>query len=395
MAEISTRPSNPFGKQSAAVAVQDHGAMADVEQQRSIAEVQASMAIAKKCPRDQKAAMDRILNACTRTTLATSALYTYSRGKNPDGTDNVVSGPSIRLAEVAAQGWGNLKFGFSELSQRPGMSTVKTFAWDLETNVEESIIFEVPHWRHTKNGGYPLKDPRDIYELIANQAGRRLRKCIISIIPGDVIEAAVQQCRNTLTSSADTSPEAIKKMADKFIEVGVTTSMLEKRLGLRLAAIRPAQIVQLRGIYTSIAEGDTGPEDWFRVDGEPAAKIAVAAADLDSVPDAGPPETASVANGKATAGKVTAKAAVDVDSVPDAVTAPTASMADLDDIPDVSAPPAGMTAEAKAIQVLGNAKSADALGEVMAGLDEAVARMPLVLKTYDARMASFVDGVPA
>jgi hypothetical protein len=66
---------------------------------------------------------------------------------------------------------------------------------------------------------------------------------------------------------------------------------------------------------------------------------------------------------------------------------------DLDDIPDVSAPPAGMTAETKAIQALGKAAAADALDEIMAGLDEAVARLPLVLKTYDARKTSFADGV--
>ena len=41
-------------------------------------------------------AMDKILQACTRPSLAEGALYSYSRG----GSE--ITGPSIRLAEVAA-----------------------------------------------------------------------------------------------------------------------------------------------------------------------------------------------------------------------------------------------------------------------------------------------------
>jgi len=66
-------------------------AIADASQQREIAEVQAAMVIAKRFPRDPIEAMDRILHACTRSTLAESALYSYSRG----GSD--ITGPSIRL----------------------------------------------------------------------------------------------------------------------------------------------------------------------------------------------------------------------------------------------------------------------------------------------------------
>jgi alkylhydroperoxidase/carboxymuconolactone decarboxylase family protein YurZ len=43
--------------------------------QREIAEVQAAMIIAKRFPRDPVAAMDRIMNACTRPTLAEVAAY--------------------------------------------------------------------------------------------------------------------------------------------------------------------------------------------------------------------------------------------------------------------------------------------------------------------------------
>lgn len=233
------------------------GALVQTDQQRAVAEVQAAMMIARANPRDPIAAMDRILNACTRPTLAESALYSYSRG----GTD--ITGPSIRLAEAIAQQWGNVQFGIRELDQRGDMSTVQAYAWDVETNVRREVTFQVPLIRHTKRGSYKLEDPRDVYEMVANQGARRLRACILAVIPGDVVEAAVRQCELTLHAKADVSPEAIAKLAQAFAALGVTKEQIEKRIQRRLDAIQPAQVVQLRKIYTSIRDGMSATTDWF------------------------------------------------------------------------------------------------------------------------------------
>ena len=242
--------------------------LTEVAMQREIAEVQAAMTIAKKFPRDHLQAIDRITIVCQRPALADGALYTYARG----GTD--ITGPSIRLAEAIAQQWGNLQFGIRELEQRIGESTVEAYAWDLETNVRESKVFQVKHTRHTKGGSYLLKDPRDIYEMVANQGARRLRACILGVIPGDVTEAAVTQCEVTLKAQADTSPEALQKMAAVFAAIGVTQEMLEQRIQRKLESIVPAQVIALRKIFNSIKDGMSKPADWFETEPPPAAETA-------------------------------------------------------------------------------------------------------------------------
>lgn len=224
------------------------------------------MMIARANPRDQIAAMDRILNACTRPTLADAAVYTYAKG----GSD--VSGPSIRLAEAMAQSWGNMQFGIRELDQANGESSVQAYAWDVETNTRREITFQVPHVRFTKKGSYKLTDPREIYELVANQGSRRLRACILAVIPGDVTEAAVQQCEVTMKSKADTSQEAMQKMVVAFEPFGVTKDQIEKRIQRRIEAIQPAQVVSLKKIYASLRDGMSAVEDWFEVvEGQPKA----------------------------------------------------------------------------------------------------------------------------
>ena len=234
-------------------------ALVDIEQHRAMAEVQSAIVLAKKFPRNQIEAMDRILTACQRPALAEQALYTYARG----GTD--ISGPSIRMAEAIAQNWQNLQFGIRELEQRNGESTIQAFAWDMETNVRQVKEFQVKHERYTKKGKYALQDPRDIYEMTANQGARRLRACILGVIPGDVIEAAVAQCEQTLKAKADTGPDAIKKMMESFEKYGVTKEQIEKRIQRRLDSITPAQVVSLRKIFNSLKDGMSTPADWFEI----------------------------------------------------------------------------------------------------------------------------------
>lgn len=274
------------------------GAAATTDQQRAIAEVQAAMVIARANPRDERGAIDRILNACQRQRLAEQAVYTYARG----GSD--ISGPSIRLAEAIAQSWGNIQFGMRELEQRNGESAVQAFAWDVETNVRREITFSVKHERHTRRGATRLTDPRDIYELMANQGARRVRACILAIIPGDVVEVAVEQCEATMKAKADTSPEAQQKIVVAFLEFGVVQQQIEQRIQRRLDAIQPAQIVALKKIYASLRDGMSTVADWFepieddgksegqaaaQTKGNAAAKDALAAAAAKRQPAAAEP----------------------------------------------------------------------------------------------------------
>lgn len=232
-----------------------------VEQSRAVAEIQSSMVIARANPRDVVRAMDRIKNACMRPALAECAVYAYARGGSS------ITGPSIRLAEVLAQNWGNMQFGVRELSQEDGESTVQAFAWDVETNVKAEKTFQVAHVRHTKSrGSYKLEDPRDIYETVANQGSRRLRACILAIIPGDVVEMAVKQCDETLNTEAYTGPEAVKKLTDAFEKLGISKAQIEKSIQRDLQSILPAQLVKLRSIHGSLKDGMSNPSDWFEAE---------------------------------------------------------------------------------------------------------------------------------
>ena len=234
----------------------------EVEAARAVEEVQAALVIAKKFPRDYNESLARIIEACKRETLAEDALYAYPKG----GT--TVEGPSIRLAEVLAQNWGNLAFGVRELSQVEGESKVQSFCWDMETNVRSEKAFTVLHARYSREKGMTdLTDPREVYEHVANSAARRLRACVLSIIPGDIVEMAVRQCRATLAAGGggpikDRVSDMLKAFQKNF---KVSKVMIEKRLGHNIDAIREEELVTLRSIYKSLQDSAAKREDFFEV----------------------------------------------------------------------------------------------------------------------------------
>lgn len=258
------------------------------DQARAVAEVQAALVIAASRPRNELRARDRLLQACQRVNLASGALYQYTRG----GT--AVSGPSIRLAEAAARAWGNMNYGFRELSRRTGESECEAFAWDLETNTKAVRQFSVRHRRDTKKGGYDLTDERDIYELMASQAQRRVRAAILEIIPGDIMEDAVAECEKTMKANVGNVAEAAAKLVQAFADMGIPREAVEKRLGHRIDAIQPAQIIAFRKIYASIKDGMSAPKDWFNIEQAAPNPTTVAQSDACSTPSAAPaPESAS------------------------------------------------------------------------------------------------------
>lgn len=233
------------------------GAIAD----RAVAEIQAQVFMAKQFPRDENQARARILRSCQRPGLASKAIYTYPKGGQR------VTGPSIRLAEAIAQAWGNLDFNTVILEQRENESVCLSYCWDVETNTRASRSFIVPHKISTKQGEKVLTDPREIYELAANQGARRLRACILSIIPGDIVDEAIEACNVTL-SGGNKRPllDRLRELTDRFMTYySVPLSSIERYFGYPLDSFTEMDGVTLAGIYTALRDGASSREDYFQL----------------------------------------------------------------------------------------------------------------------------------
>lgn len=231
--------------------------------QRAAKEVEAMVLMAKRFPRDEELALRKVVSACKRPKLADAATYEYPRGGQK------VTGPSIRLAEVLAQSWGNIDFGWTELSREKAsdgseVSHCEAWAWDIEANTRRSIRFDVPLVRDTKaNGKTKLTEERDKYEMCANQAGRRMRACILNIVPGDVTETALEECERTIKKNTRPIEERRANAITLFAKFGVTQENLEKYLGCKQAAWTANDMYRISKVLNSINDGMTVAADHF------------------------------------------------------------------------------------------------------------------------------------
>lgn len=273
-------PGNPFAVQAPA----GGGALAVMTSNAAVTSVLASIWIAKQFPRDLAEVTARMNQACSRLTLAQSATYAFPRG----GT--TVEGPSIRLAEALIGAWGNAEAGWKELGRHWDpkgadgkgcmVSECVAFCFDKETNVRREISFTVNHTRDKnvyegkKKVGMVrelLESERDVYELCANMASRRIRACILQVLPGWLTEEALEAVGKTLENGDKRSlPDMIRSMEAKFREYGVTRVQLEKNLGHGLEETTKPEIVRLGKVFNSIAEGMVRVKDIFPADEQPA-----------------------------------------------------------------------------------------------------------------------------
>lgn len=229
-----------------------------IEAHRAITEAQGKLLLAKQFPRNYLQAYAKALEACKRNGFAEKAFFSYPRGRE------TVTGVTIRFAEEMARCYGNMDYGIKELSHEEGKSEMQAYAWDLETNTVSSQNFTVEHIRETRQGNSRLTSQRDIYEKTANDGARRLRSRILAILPPDLVEDCIAECKKTLAGSNDMPlADKIKQLVVFFGKKGVTQEMIEKRLGHKIEAMTPDEVVDYSGIYNGINQKETKVSDWF------------------------------------------------------------------------------------------------------------------------------------
>lgn len=229
-----------------------------IEASRAVAEAQGKLIIAKRFPRDEVAAYNRVAQACQRKGVAEKAFYRYNRA------GSTIEGPTIRFAEELARCWGNIDYGIKELSQDEGKSEMQAYAWDLETNAMSVQNFTNPHVREAGGKLKPLTSIRDIYEINANMGARRLRARILAILPADLVEMAINECKRTIAGRNDEPLiDRVKKMVVAFAKMGVTQDMIEKRLKRKIESMTADDFVEYIGIYNAIKDGASKISEWF------------------------------------------------------------------------------------------------------------------------------------
>ena len=253
--------------QSQALTISPDGELSVANQSASaFEEIRAAVFLAKQFPRNYNQAWQSLMTACKRRSLAAKAVYRFPRG------ETTVTGPSVRLARVAAQCYGNIRYGLKVLRDDPDAMHIQGWAWDVESNthVEADDRFNKLIYRKPKEGrggkpgtlgGWVTPDERDLRELMFRRGAILIRNCLLQVMPFDLIEDAVAEAAKGLRDGIKDPKGDSKRLLLDFAAIGVTAEMLTEYVGS--TEWTPDNIVDLRQILEAIKDGQARREEFF------------------------------------------------------------------------------------------------------------------------------------
>lgn len=242
-------------------------AIAAVEAEARAA-IQARYLLANAKPRDLDKVRESLLKECKRPAFAATARWSKKRG------DSTISGLSIRFAEAALRCYTNIYAPQSVIYDDVEKRIVKLSVIDLECNVSYDSAMtlakeierrsaakgaEILRQRVGASGQrlYILRATDD--EILDRQnalISKALRTQGLRHIPGWLLDEAEEVLVKTASDQAAKDPDAERrKLFDAFAQVGIGIEDLKAWAGHDMKRLDPAELVELRGLYQGIKDG--------------------------------------------------------------------------------------------------------------------------------------------
>ena len=180
-----------------------------------------------------------------------------------------IEGPSVRLAEVVASSWGNLRCGARIVGIDEKTVTAQGFCFDLQKNVAASI--EISRRITGKKGRFS----DDMIQVTANAAKSiALREAIFKVVPRAMFKEAYEQAKLTSIGKASSMSEKRHGAMDWFKKAGASERQVLDFLGHKgIDDITVEDLITLRGLVTAIKDGELTIESALAVDSDSGSKV--------------------------------------------------------------------------------------------------------------------------
>lgn len=231
----------------------------EVIYQQDKAQIDVQISTAKAYPRNIKRAVDNAVALVSMNQeTAQSCGYALPRGGKS------ISGPSVHLAKILAQHWGNMRVEAKVVSIDNRQITSQAVAFDLENNL--AIKVEVKRSIMTKTG----KMSDDMITVTGNAANSiALRNAVFSVIPKGVVDEVYNASKRTITGDLSDKQALLKKRKAVFDtfkdDYGVTEKEILEVIGkASITNITADDLVIIIGYGQAIRDGDSTVEQTFR-----------------------------------------------------------------------------------------------------------------------------------
>ena len=242
---------------------------ADMLQAINRAEVDMQIATAKQYPRDIYGALNRIKTIATLdNSTAEDCFYALRR----QGT--LIEGVSVRLAEIIAGSWGNIRVQTRIIGNDGKKITAQGICHDLETNVAVSV--EVQR-RITDSKGRTYSE--DMQVTTGNAASAiAFRNAVLKVVPKAVTKRVIDEIKQVALGQAIDLETRRTNMIAYFAKLGVSQAEILTYCGVkRIEEINSEMVFELSGVKNAIKEGTTTVQEVFKANTAEAEKMAAEA----------------------------------------------------------------------------------------------------------------------
>lgn len=233
---------------------------ADMLQAINRAEVDIQIATAKQYPRDLSQVLNKIKTYATMDMeTAEDCFYALRRGRGND--TSVIEGISVRLAEIIAGAWGNLRVQSRIIGNDGRTITCQGICHDLETNLAVSV--EVKR-KITDRMGKTFSE--DMQVVTGNAASAiAFRNAVLKVVPKAITKKVINDIKEVALGKSIDLETRRQRMVAYFTQIGVTQSELLTYCGVKSIEQIDNQIVfELRGLANAIKEGTTTVQETFK-----------------------------------------------------------------------------------------------------------------------------------
>ncbi len=222
-------------------------------------EVDMQVSTAKQYPRELSKVLNQIATYATMDVeTASECFYVLRRGGNNGGA--AIEGLSVRMAEIIAGAWGNLRVQTRIIGNDGKTITAQGVCHDLETNVAVSV--EVKR-RITDRNGRTFSE--DMQVVTGNAASAiAFRNAVLKVVPKAVTKKVIAEVKQVALGQAIDLETSRRNCLANFAKVGVTEKMIFELFEIsKIEEIDKNHIFELKGLWNAIKEGDTTVQEVF------------------------------------------------------------------------------------------------------------------------------------
>lgn len=233
---------------------------ADMLQAINRAEVDIQISTAKQYPRDLNVTLNKIATYATMDKETAEDCFYVLRRKDKDGQVNVIEGLSVRMAEIIAGAWGNLRVQTRIIGNDGRMITAQAICHDLETNF--AVSKEVKRRITDKNGRTFSEDMQVVTGNAA--ASIAFRNAVLAVIPKAVTKKVINEVRKVALGQSIDLEQSRQNVIAYFAKLGVSQEQIFRYLDVRsIEEIDKQMIFELRATANAIKEGTTTVKETF------------------------------------------------------------------------------------------------------------------------------------